>query len=115
MKIQKKKEREMAERQGSTKTTLIFGSWLVLSMLIAYFFFSYLDSSGTLTMRTLRSQMQLPPSIPEWAVMVGAILVFTMASQIALSLGFFLANPSARRKVGKGDLRSRHHDLRDNY
>lgn len=115
MKLEKKKERELAERQGSAKTTIIFGSWLIISAVIGYFLFNYLDTSDTFTMRTLRGELKLPSSVPEWAVMIGAILVFVMVCQIALALGFFLASPDGRRKSGKGDLRSNYHDLRDNY
>ena len=115
MKIEKKRERELAERQGSTKTTLIYGTWLLVSLVAGYFFFSYLDSSGIFTMRALRGELRLPASVPEWAVMIGAVLVFAIAAQIALSFGFLLASPAGRRKAGKGDLSSRHRDLDDRH
>ena len=114
MKIQQKKERELAAREGTSKTTLIYGTWLLISMGLGYAFFSYLERSGTMTMRALRSQLRLPSSVPEWLVMAGCIFVFVMAAQAALSFGFLLANPEGRRRAGKGNLRSNYHDYRDN-
>ncbi len=115
MKIQQKKERELAQREGSAKTTLIQGTWLLISFIIAYFLFSYLDSSGTLTVRAIRSALFIPGSIPDWGILAGAMLIFVIISQIALALGFFLASPSGRRKAGHGDLYSRHNDMNDNF
>ena len=115
MKIQKKKERELAAREGSAKTTLIQGTWLLISFVIAYFLFRYLDSSGTLTMRSLRTALQIPRSIPDGVIMAGAMFAFVVVSQIALALGFFLASPAGRRKAGHGNLHSNYNDLNDNY
>lgn len=115
MKLQKKKERELAEREGAAKTTVIQGIWLLLSFAVAYFLFSYLDSSGILTTRALRAQMHVPGYIPDWGILAGAMLVFVMAAQIALAMGFFIASPAGRRKPGKGDLHSENRSLDDRY
>jgi hypothetical protein len=113
MKIQKKQERELAERKGSAKTTIIQGTWLLLSLAAAYFLFQYLDDTGILTMRYLRSQLQLPSSVPEWAILGGAMLAFVIVSQFALTLGFFFASPQGRRKAGQGNLYTTNRDLND--
>ena len=115
MKLQKKKDAELARREGSTKTTVIFGTWLIISIALGFGLFYYLDSSGTLTMRALRSDLGLSTQWPEWVFMAGGTLVFVMASLIALSFGFLIASPEGRRKAGKGNLQTRHKELDDRY
>jgi hypothetical protein len=113
MKIQKKRERELAERQGSARKTIVQGTWLLLSIIVAFILFRYLDQSGTLTMRYLRTQLSLPAAVPEVVIMAIAILVFVIISQFFLTLGFFFASPQGRRKPGRGDLYSSNRDLDD--
>jgi hypothetical protein len=113
MKIERKRERELAERQGSARKTIIQGTWLLLSIIVAFILFRYLDQSGTLTMRYLRTQLSLPAAVPEVVIMAIAILVFVIISQFFLTLGFFFASPQGRRKPGRGDLYSSNRDLDD--
>ena len=113
MKIQKKKERELAERQGSARKTIIQGTWLLLSIIVAFILFRYLDQSGTLTMRYLRTQLSLPAAVPEAVIMAIAILIFVIVSQFVITMGYFFASPQGRRKAGGGDLYSSNRDLDD--
>ena len=113
MKLEKKRDQEMAERKGSAKTTIIQGTWLLLSIAIGFFLFRYLDQEGILTMRFLRSELSIPSSVPEAVIMGVAILAFVIASQFALTLGFFFASPTGRRKAGRGDLYTSNPDLND--
>ena len=115
MKIQQKKDRELAEREGSAKTTVIQGIWLAISFVVAYFVVNYLDSSGLLTIRSIRGELNLPTYVPNWAVIAIIMLVFVIFTQAALALGFFFASPAGRRKSGKGDLQSRNKSLDDRY
>ena len=113
MKLQKKRDAEIAQRQGSTKKTIIFGIWLIISILLGVGLVYYLDSSGAYTLRTLRTNLQLPRTFPDLAVGAIAVFVIVVLSQIALSFGFLIANPEGRRKAGKGDLRTRYNDYND--
>jgi len=113
MKIEKKRERELAERQGSARKTIIQGAWLLLSITAAFFLFRYLDQSGILTMRYLRTQLSLPAAVPEAVIMGIAILAFVIVSQFVLTLGFFFGSPQGRRKPGRGDMYSTNRDLDD--
>jgi hypothetical protein len=115
MKIEKKREREVAERQGSARKTIIQGTWLLLSIAVAFFLFSYLDQQNILTMRYLKSQLSLPAAVPEAVVMGLAILAFVIVSQFVLTLGFFFGSPEGRRKAGRGDMYSTNRDLDDRY
>ena len=115
MKLQKKRDAELAAREGSAKTTIIYGIWFIISIALGYGLFYYLDSSGTLTMRALRGDLSLPNSIPEWVIMAVGVFLFVVVAQIALGFGFLIASPDGRRKAGKGDLRSRHKELDERY
>jgi hypothetical protein len=113
MKLEKKRDREMAERKGSARATIIQGTWLLLSIIVGFYLFRYLDQEGILTMRFLRSELSLPAAVPEEVIMGVLILAFVIASQFAITLGFFFGSPEGRRKAGRGDLYTTNRDLDD--
>lgn len=112
MRLDKKKEEELARRKGSANKTLIQTVWLLISLAIAYVLTMYLFNQGTITADLLYRQ-GIPRSIPEWGLQLGVAILLTICMQIFLLLGFVFANPEGRRKLGEPTLVSRNKDAFD--
>lgn len=112
MRLERKKDEEIAQRQGMTKKTLIQIVWLVISGIVAYFLINFLLESEEINFsyNTLYTQLFIPRAVPEWALLAGMIIVFVLVMQIFLVLGFVIASPEGRRKSGQPTLRSRNKD-----
>ncbi len=112
MRLDRKKEEEVARRRGSASKTLIQMVWLLISLAIAYALTLYLFNQGTITADFLYRQ-GIPRSIPEWGLQLGVTLLITIFMQMFLLLGFVIANPEGRRKLGEPTLVSRNKDVFD--
>lgn len=117
MRLEKKKEEEIARRQGMTGKTLIQVVWLVLSGVVAYFLLTYMLTSEEINFsyNTIYGGLFIPTSVPRWVVLGGMILIFVLVMQMFLALGFAIASPEGRRKTGKPSLYSRNKDPFDNH
>lgn len=115
MRLEKKREAELAERKGAGKRTMLMLGWLAISGVAAYFLASYMFSSGILTYRELYNQLSLSPNdVPPWAVLGGVIVVLVIVFQFFVMVGFFIASPEGRRRTGDPSLSSTSNDPFDN-
>lgn len=114
MRLEKKKEAEIARRQGSTKKTLLQGTWLILSFGIAYFLIGYLEDSDIISVSQLATQLQLPSSVPEGVVFGGLMCLSVIFLQFFVMIGFLVASPQGRQASGKPTAHSRNVDPYDN-
>ncbi|MCA9921779.1 MAG: hypothetical protein KC419_21845 [Anaerolineales bacterium] len=112
MRLEKKKEQEIARRQGMTGKTIIQIIWLVISAGVAYFLLTYMIESEEInfTYGTIYRALFIPTSVPRWVVLSGLIIIFVLFMQMFLALGFAIASPEGRRKTGKPTLYSRNKD-----
>lgn len=106
MLLDKKRKAELAKRKGSTGKTLIQTLWFFISIGVAFGLVWWLNSSGTFPLRTLYSA-GIPRAVPEWAVMVGFIIVIAIVMQIFLLLGFLIGSPKGRARQGRATLESK--------
>ena len=115
MRIEKKKDAEIASRQGNTVRTIIQIVWLIISGVVAYFLITYMIASEEIgfSYNTLYNQLFIPRSVPKWALLAGMIIIFVLIMQVFLSLGFAIASPDGRRKTGQPTLYSRTKDPYD--
>lgn len=110
MRLDKKREEELARRKGSARKTMIQSVWLLITIVAAYFITTYLFAQGILTYDMLYIGLGLPRSIPEWALLAGTVLLIVIVMQVFLMFGFIFANPEGRRKLGDPTLTSRYKD-----
>jgi hypothetical protein len=112
MRLEKKRDEEIAQRKGMTGKTLIQIVWLGLSGVVAYGLLTYMNNADEINFSYSRVYrvLAIPGSVPQWVVIGGMILIFVLVMQVFLSLGFVIASPEGRRKTGEGSLHSRNKD-----
>ena len=106
MRLEKKKDEEIAKRQGMTGRTIIAFIWLSISAVAAFFLVKYMFDTNVLRYRTFYD-MGLPTQIPDWAIMIGMVILVVAIMQIFLMVGFMIASPEGRRRTGDPTLYSR--------
>lgn len=105
MRLEKKKDEELAARKGMTGRTIIAFIWLVISAVVAYFLIDYLINENVLRLSTFY-QMGIPRAVPSWALMGLLMLVIVIIMQTFLLFGFMIASPEGRRRTGDPSLYS---------
>lgn len=116
MRLDKKRDAELATRKGLTTRTLVQGTWLAMSALIAYFALSWLFSSGQFTYEYFYVSLGIPRSIPEPVILGALVLVFMVVMQFFLVLGYAFGSPQGRERPGTPSPYSRNYDpMQDDY
>jgi hypothetical protein len=115
MRLEKKREEEMARRKGLTGKTIIQVIWLLVTGVLAYFFTNYLFSEGILNVNTFYNQLYIPRSIPEVGVKLIIVFGLVIVMQIVFSIGYIIASPEGRRRTGEATMHSRNKDPFDDH
>lgn len=101
MRIEKKKEQELARRKGMTKRTVIQVIWLLISAAFAYYVVQGLFDGGYITMDFFYRELAIPRNIPEIAIQGALILLIVFIMQFFLIFGYVAASPQGRARSGK--------------
>lgn len=109
MRLEKKREEELAQRKGMTGRTIIASIWLLISIVAGYFLVTYLIDQDYLSLSIFYS-WGVPRAIPEWVFLVALILVVVAIMQFFLFFGFMMVSPEGRRRTGDPSLYSRSKD-----
>lgn len=107
MRLEKKRDEELARRKGMTGKTVIQVIWLLISFVVAYFLSTYLFEQEVLTYNMFYTQLAIPRNVPREVVLGGLMLLMVIVMQILLILGFVIASPEGWRRTGEGSLHSR--------
>jgi uncharacterized membrane protein len=113
MRLDKKREEELAQRQGMTGRTIVGFIWLLISMVAAYFLVDYLIAEKYLNLNMFYD-MGIPRSVPEIVFQIVIILLIVAIMQFVLIFGYVVASPDGRRRTGDPSLYSRSKDPFDN-
>jgi ABC-type sugar transport system permease subunit len=114
MRLEKKKDEEIAARKGMTGKTIIAFIWLTISGVIAFFLIKYMFDTDVLRYRTFYN-MGIPNSVPQWVILGALIIIVVVIMQTFLMLGFMLASPEGRRRTGDPTLHSHRKEPFDDY
>lgn len=106
MRLDAKKERELAKRKGFALRTILAVIWLAISISIAYFLIDWLFENNYLNKGFFYGQLRIPPVIPEWAIIVGCMVVVIVIINFFVLIGFALFSPAGRRRPGTSYLYS---------
>lgn len=105
MKLEKKRDEEIAARKGMTGKTIVGFIWLAISAVLAYFLVTYLIDEKYISVRMFY-EAGIPRYVPSW-VFIGAIMIFiVLLMQFFLVMGFMIASPEGRRRTGEPSLHS---------
>ena len=112
MRLEKKREEELARRKGMTGKTIIQFIWLLISFGIAYFVVKALFDQRVLSYNMIYG-VGVPRTVPGWAIMLVFMFVIVVAMQFFIFIGYALANPEGRRRTGDPTMQSRTKDPYD--
>lgn len=116
MRIDRRRDQELARRRGFARRTVVQSVWLLLSAAATYFFVRYLMTNNYLSYEQIYRQLSLPPSLPEWAILLAMIVIGVGILQFFFFLAFALVSPDGRAQTGRATPYSRHNDpFEDNY
>lgn len=110
MRIEKKQDEVLAKRKGLTGRTIVQIVWLLISFAAAYFIVNYLLDEAVISYQQIYNEFSLPNSVPQEAVLFGLMLVIVFFMQMVMIIGFMMADPEGRRKLGEPTLKSRNKD-----
>lgn len=113
MRLEKKRDEEIAARKGMTGRTIVAFIWFAISAALAYFLVTYLIDENIVRFNTFYS-LGIPRSVPTWVLMGGMIFAIVVIMQIFLLFGFMMASPEGRRHTGDPSLYSSSKDPLDN-
>jgi hypothetical protein len=114
MRLDRRREEELARRKGLTTRTIVQGFWLLISAVATYFFVRFLMANDYLSYAFLYNRLLVPRWIPEWALMLGLVLIGVIILQFFFLLAFAIVSPAGRAKSGTPTPYSRNPDPFDN-
>lgn len=113
MRLEKKREEELARRRGMTGRTIVAFIWLLLSGVAGYYLVTYLIDQNFINLNMFYD-LGIPRAVPDELFLAGLVLVVVAVMQFFLFLGFMVASPEGRRPTGEPSLSSRSKDPFDN-
>ena len=105
MRLEKKKDEELAARKGMTGRTILAFIWFTISAVAAYFLIDYLINENILSLSTFY-QIGIPRIVPSWVLIGFLMLIIVIIMQMFLFIGFMLFSPEGRRRTGDPSLYS---------
>lgn len=116
MRLDRKKQRELARSKGLTGRTIVQFSWLAISAVLAYLAIDWLFDSGQLTYRFFYQSLFIPRSVPEPIILAVLVLIVVVIMQFFLVLGYAIASPQGRERTGNPSPYSTNYDpSQDDY
>jgi ABC-type sugar transport system permease subunit len=110
MRLDMKRERELARRKGNAMRTVFGVMWLAFSIAVAYLVTQWLIDTGTLTLSMLRSFLFIPPTVEDRWIRAGAMVIIVVAMQMVTLIVVAFGSRTGRRRPGKGSMYSREPD-----
>lgn len=112
MRLERKKEEELARRKGSTGKAIIQFIWLIISFGVAYFLVDYVIDVGYISYNMFYN-VGIPREVSPVVIMIVLMLVIVVAMQFIMFIGYVIVNPEGRRHTGNPTLKSKTQDPYD--
>lgn len=110
MRLEMKRERELAKRKGNTWRTVLGAIWLAFCFGVAYLVTQWLISSETLTLQRMRTYLFVPPTVDDIWIRLGEMLVVVVVMQLLVLIVYAFTSRSGRRRPGDASMYSRNPD-----
>ena len=115
MRLEKKKDAELAKRKGQARKTILQVIWLAISFVVAYLLATLVIFNGLITYTDVYRSLSISRNdIPEFAILGGVMLIIVFVMQFVFFIGYFLTSYEGRRRPGDPSLYSRNKDPLDN-
>lgn len=106
MRLERKRQAELAQRKGLAVRTIIAVIWFGLCFVAAYFIVNWLFESETVTLGFFYGRLHIPTSVSEGFIRAGLMVVIVLLIQFFVLLGYAFASPVGRIRPGDATLRS---------
>ena len=100
MRLDAKREKELARRKGLALRTILAIIWLALCIALAFWFVSYLFDNELLNMSFFRNRLLIPFSISDTFIVIGLVVVLVVAINFVVLVIYGLFSPTGRRRPG---------------
>ena len=110
MRLERKRDAELARRRGLTIKTIIAVIWFGLCFIGAYYLVNWLADSGIVTINALYNRLHIPRTVSEEVVRAGLMILIVVLINFFVLLGFAFASPIGRLRPGKPTVSSRDSD-----
>lgn len=100
MRIDMKRDAEIAKRKGLAGRTIFAVSALVLGFAISYVITTYLFNNEILTDRFFYNQLFIPRTVSETVLRLGVAFVMVFVLQFFAIIAYAVASPEARVRPG---------------
>jgi Na+-driven multidrug efflux pump len=113
MRLDAKRERELARRKGLAWRTILAVIWLALCFGLAFLIMSYLFDNDLLSYNFFYSRLFIPHEVSETALLIASMIVVVVIINFIVLLGYGLFSPVGRRRPGTPSMHSSEPDLDD--
>jgi hypothetical protein len=101
MRIEMKKEAELANRKGLANRTMFALIGMGATLVLAYLVTKTLFSLEVITPGFFYSELSVPPEVSEGMLQLAVVFLFFCGFQIIMMMGFAVISPEARTRTGK--------------
>ena len=113
MRLDAKRDREIARRKGLAWRTILAVVWLAICFGLAFLIMSYLLDNDLLNYNFYYTRLFIPPEVPETALLIGSMVIIVVIINFFVLLGYGLASPAGRRRPGTPSMHSSEPDPDD--
>ncbi|MEW5989626.1 MAG: hypothetical protein AB1791_23615 [Chloroflexota bacterium] len=104
MRLDRKKQKELARRKGQTWRAILELLWLGAAFVIAYYVSEWLFDTGAIRYPLFSGSSGW---LPRWVVQAGVMGVLVLVMHFFIYFGFFLASYEGRKRPANPSLYSR--------
>lgn len=106
MRLDAKRDRELARRKGLALRTVLAVIWLGICIVGTYYLVQYLFENEWLTMGFFRGRLFIPHEISDTAIIIGLVVVIVVIINFFVLLLYGLFSPTGRRRPGQPSMYS---------
>ena len=106
MRLERKRDAELAKRKGLAIKTIIALIWFGLCFTAAYFLVNWLFDSDILTIGAIYNRLRIPRTVSEEFIRFGLMVLIVFLMNFFILIGYAFASPLGRVRPGKPSLRS---------
>ncbi len=113
MRIEMKRDRELAKRKGNARRTILAIAWIALCFTAAYFITEWVFNQEILDINFFYSRFLIPRTVDEFIVQLGIMTAIVIGMQFFILIGFAFSSPIGRMRPGRASAYSRDPDPDD--
>jgi hypothetical protein len=106
MRLERKRDAELAKRKGLAIKTILALVWFGLCFAAAYYLVNWLFDSDILTIGAIYNRLRIPRTVSEEFIRFGLMVLIVFLMNFFILVGYAFASPLGRVRPGKPSLRS---------